>query len=97
MSGRFILISVDGTRELYAVHDRPGPVSLDKLQKAVGGYIERVKVRYEGRLRDAYVNEDGYNMPINLAASDITEYDQYIHGPMVIWVPDPKKPKAVAS
>jgi hypothetical protein len=48
------------------------PVSLEDLQKAVGGYIQIVRFHYpEGKTGLAYVNEEGYllNLPINHAAS----------------------------
>lgn len=76
---------------------REEPPSLDDLQKAVGGYIERVRVRYEGRVRDAYVNEEGLlkSLPPNRAATGLLappfSPGSFIVGLLVFWVPDPKE------
>lgn len=46
-------------------------LTLEEMQWIVGGYIERVQVRYHGKTLDMWVNEEGLvrNLPINLEAS----------------------------
>ncbi len=48
-----IIINVDGSEE-----DLPKP-TLETMQKAVGGYIELVRVHSVNGVRNMYVNEDG--------------------------------------
>lgn len=47
--------------------------TLEELKEWVGGYIEHVSVRFEGRAADLYLNEDGINqeLPQNLYASKV--------------------------
>jgi hypothetical protein len=83
-------------------YPKAGTPPWEILKRLVGGYIEGVQVRWEGKLRQAYANEDGLGLrlPYNVEASRITD-GQYkgveIVGPLVIWVPDPKKPKTDLS
>lgn len=96
MSGTLAILPVGGglTLEPYT---GPRP-SLEQLQKAVGGYIERVKVRYDGRVREAYVNEEGLieGLPFNATATRLVSEFGYgaIVGTIAVLVPDPRKPKA---
>jgi hypothetical protein len=66
---------------------------LEEMQKHVGGYIERVRVRFEGRVRDAYVNEDGMaeELPVNREGTAMLT-EQYrgnvLLGNVAIWVPE---------
>lgn len=82
---QLVTIAVDGTvtREDFA--KRP---DLKPLQKAVGGYIERIKVRFEGKVREAYANEDGFSLGlgINREAGRISAEFGYqgIVGPIAI-------------
>ncbi|KKM07213.1 hypothetical protein LCGC14_1736140 [marine sediment metagenome] len=48
-------------------------LTLEEMQGLVGGYIERISVRYEGKLRDMWVNEEGLldSLPQNHEASRI--------------------------
>ena len=58
--------------------------TLEKMQKMVGGYIERVTCEYEGRRCDMLVNEEGLmnGLPYNAQAS---EYAQtHLFGDVVI-------------
>ena len=92
MSGRIITLRVDGT--VYSIDvpkKRPG---LELLQREVGGYIEPVKVRWEGRLREAYVDEDGFakRLSVNPRSSSIDQWGRELLGPIVIWIPTPKPP-----
>jgi Domain of unknown function (DUF3846) len=73
---------------------------LEKMQELVGGYIERVRVRWDGRVRDAYIDEEGKlkGLAFNHFATGLLEPPLRGHdilvGPVVIWVPD-AKPKPV--
>jgi hypothetical protein len=101
MSGKLVIISTDETvREVEVTSKMP---SLEMLQRHVGGYIERVKVRWEGRIRDAYVDEDGiskglesnqlaHQMRFDRVLGPAALFHQetsMLFGPCVIWVPDP--------
>lgn len=50
------VIKTDGSIEALTTTDK---TQLEQLQKAVEGYIEGTQVRYQNRLRRAYVNEEG--------------------------------------
>lgn len=86
---RLVTIHPDGERSERRYEKRP---TLEDLQAAVGGYVEHVKVKYKGKIRDAYVNEDGKlkNLPFNEAATGyyIEAHRgfvvDYIVGPLVI-------------
>ena len=50
------LLRVNGTRE-----NIPGPLSLEQMQAAVGGYIEMVRLGgTDARMHVLFVNEDGH-------------------------------------
>lgn len=98
--GTLVIITPPGGVTQQRVETSSGP-SLEVLQAAVGGYIERVKVRYDNRVRDAYVNEDGiekrlaFNRPgTSLTKGTIFEGATLV-GNVAIWVPDAKVKKAV--
>jgi len=59
------IIRTDGTREHLT------NLSLESLQKEVGGYIELVRVIIEGEECTMYINEEGkvYNLPFNHEAT----------------------------
>src|ERR1017187_3811265 len=89
--GVLIIYSPAGVRSEVVITTANGP-SLDQLKTAVGGGMERVKVRYEGRVRDAYVNEEGVlqNLPENDVGTAMLYGPWRIHtiaGPIAIWVP----------
>lgn len=94
--GKLITIRPDGTRKEVRLSAKP---TLDQLQWEVDGYIERVRVRIEGRVRDAWVNEDGIaeNLPINRPAMDLLAAPfnprNTLLGNLTVWVPDPKPKK----
>lgn len=94
-TGTLVLILTNGSFTTVHVGDKKGP-PLETLQRLVGGYIERVKVRYNDRVRDAYVNEDGilkglsYNETATRLLDGIWKGARIV-GPMVVWVPDPKE------
>lgn len=109
MSGTIITILPDGS-ETIEHWAKSGSPSLQRLQHGVGGYIERVKVRYKtnwettARVRDAYVNENGImeGLQFNRKATLLTQGTIFegvqLVGPVVIWIPDPKaKPSKVQA
>lgn len=100
MSGVYIVIAPDGNQR--RLKEPKKGRQLDMLQQLVGSpvrkaYVERVRVTFEGRVRDAYVDEDGImkQLPVNnhatrLLAKPFDRNRQVLWGTMVIWVPDPK-------
>ena len=95
MSGQLKIIYPGGhtSTQIWAGKSQP---PLKMLQDAVEGYIERVKVRFEGRVRDAYVNEDGISkgfqvnpQACRLVSGTIFEGSTIV-GPLAIWIPDAK-------
>jgi hypothetical protein len=99
--GTLHIVSPDGVTHQQRVETSKGP-SLDVLQAAVGGYIERVSVRYEGKVRDAYINEEGKLKGLNYNrdatrmwhAVPVTNRADVLVGPVAVWVPDAKVKKA---
>jgi len=94
--GTLAIIAPDGAVTMQRVETAKGP-SLEVLQAAVGGYIERVRVRWFGRVRDAYVNEEGLIKGLNLNSSATAILDgafknsgNSIVGPCAVWIPDAK-------
>lgn len=107
MTGKLVIIQPSdspGSTLAEIVWDKSISPDLSVLQKHVGGYIERVRVRWEGKVRDAYVNEDGLSaaMPVNVYGTSILAPPfvpgvNVLVGNVVIWVPDARKgPKRVA-
>jgi len=66
----YIWYKTDGS---YGQVDLDHKLTLEEMQKLVGGYIERVKVRYYGKVKDMWVNEEGliHGLPVNAGASKI--------------------------
>jgi Domain of unknown function (DUF3846) len=103
-NGTIVIIRPDGTetQQHFSVTN-----TLKPLQEAVGGYIEGVRVRYKGRVRDAYVNEDGLaeNLPPNPKAARMRAAAcpgllagwNHIVGNLAIWIPDPKPIKKACA
>lgn len=96
MSGTLFVINPDDTQTELR-WEKSGPPDLATLQAAVGGYIERVKVKFNGMTRDAYVNEDGLSegLAYNRFGTKLTRGTIFegvtLVGPVVVWVPTPKK------
>jgi hypothetical protein len=102
MSGTLIIIPTEAAppKEIRVESRTP---SYDLLRSSVGGLIQPVKVRWNGVVRQAYVNEEGIplNLPLNRTARKLiadyyrTSYlnIQEISGPMAIWVPDKRSKK----
>lgn len=95
MSGKLVTIRPDGTSS-FAIWPKSGTPEWRVLADSVGGYIERVRVHYDGKVRDAYVNEDGISqgLPVNKPATALLAHPFYpdqntLLGCLVIWVPDP--------
>lgn len=75
---KIMIICVNGDKKF---EQRNGEFTLEELQAAVGGYIERFTMKYKGA--DVWVNEDGMmTCPINRRASLI--FKQKIYGNVVI-------------
>jgi hypothetical protein len=97
--GTLTIIEPSGVVTTSRVESAKGP-SLEVLQKGVGGYIERVKVRYNGKVRDAYCNEDGlsqgleYNHDATMLCRGTIFEGVSIVGNLVIWEPDAKVKKS---
>jgi hypothetical protein len=82
----------------------PADKSLDLrlIYLAIGAStVERIKVRYEGRVRDAYLDEEGFlngkrpNAEIKkLAEAYYGQPCQTFVGSAAIWIPTPRKEKA---
>ena len=98
MAGKFVKIEPSG-KVTEQRTELAGSAPYADLQLLVGGYVERVQVRYEGRIRDCYVDEEGAlpkNLPINphvMALLSERWVGANIYGPGVIWIPDPRKQK----
>ena len=87
--GTLVCIKPDGTEERIEAK-KP---DYEVLNRLVGGYIERVRVRYEGRIRDCYVNEDGFRLTLepnehirSKLAGVFEHYQGVILGNGVVWV-----------
>lgn len=95
-SGRLIIITPDGDRTVTPMAKEP---TLEQWQKAVGGYIERVRVRVEGSEFDGFVNEEGLGtLPHNRHATallvppfDPNYFGNQLYGNLAVWIPDQKK------
>jgi hypothetical protein len=66
---------------------RKGKLSLEELQKEVGGYIEIVKGKFEGQVINMFIHEEGkiYGKPVNIWATicfnealGITDPDKWV-------------------
>jgi hypothetical protein len=91
MSGTLLVIDPDGTKTRIR-HEKKDQPELKVIQRAVGGYIERIRVRFNHRLRDAYVNEDGLSMGLAYNPHVRMLSQHTIVGSMAIWIPDGKPP-----
>ena len=100
MSGTLYIVHPGAEEISVETYPESGCPKLAKLQKEVGGYVERIRLRFEGRLRDAYVDEDGImkGLRLNTRATNMTMHTgnsfHVIYGPMVIWVPTKRKKKS---
>lgn len=91
--GKIVILHPDGTKEERNV----SRLDIAQIQKLVGGYVERTKVRYEGRPRDCYLNEEGilrglpWNNQVKLYAKAYWNCEcQIFAGVGVIWIPTPR-------
>src|SRR5215467_10367283 len=90
---KMVVIYPNGeTAEEPYTPDEDGGPPLERMQGHVGGYVEQVPgmVTYAGKLRCAFVNEDGilHGLPVNHYASRLVRHMHRIHGNMVIVVPE---------
>ncbi len=67
---KVILLKADGTRQDLTPEKKP---TLEEMQAWVGGYIEVVRVSFEGKKVPMVVNEEGliHRLPINYQAGRI--------------------------
>lgn len=91
-SRALLVIKPDGT-EQRAPYTGKSP-KLETLQEHVGGYIELVRVRYDGKIRQAYMNDSGLldGLPPNDKATRYAReagypFDIPLVGTMVIDLP----------
>ena len=89
--GTMVLLKTDGTEE----HIESKKLDLHKMYDLIGcSIVERVKVRYEGKVRDCYLDEEGlyHQTAPNPAVKKMAE-DYYgapcqiFMGNAVIWIP----------
>lgn len=93
---RMVIIQPDGTE---TTTDFEGEPTLGDLQRGVDGYIEHIRVRYGGKIRDGYVNEEGLlkHLPRNPKAVTMARefgYGERICGNLVIVIPVPEIERA---
>jgi len=99
MSGHFIVIPAGDEPAKVVRCEEKGSWPLETAQKLVGGYVELIRVKVDGTIRDALVDEDGISKgkPINQRATKLYKYSNIV-GTMVIWIPDRRVRKpAVAT
>ena len=92
MPGTLVIIKSDGTVEKTHIEEKsPG---VEPVQAAVKGYFTVIKVRYKGRTRTAYVNEEGLSMNLDpnpyafeMVESPGIKVQGMVFGDMAIWVP----------
>lgn len=93
MKGILLIIEPQGKKIRYKFDNEP---SLTQLQSFVGGYIERVRVKVDGKWRDAFLDEEGMmkgrmvNIEFRKMMVDSYERDdvQMFVGPVAIWLPN---------
>lgn len=96
MSGTLHIIGILPSEDSQVHIDCQGSPPIEALQKAVGGYVERIRVRFKGKLRDCYVDEDGWGKRLEhnprvtaLCSSEFVRmFGNVLLGPAAIWVPD---------
>jgi len=96
--GKMVLIKTDGTVEEYAVKK----LEFDTVRKLIGcQWLERTKVRYENRIRDCWLDEEGllrgrptFNPHVRALAQDYwmkvgipPDTIQQFVGHGVVWIP----------
>lgn len=95
MSGTMLRIDPNAP-ERTVRWEKSGPPNWETLRDLVGGYIERVRVKYQGRTRDAWVDEDGRMKSLSWNAKGTQllcgpYVGTTIVGPMVVWIPDKRE------
>lgn len=90
--GKMVLITTTGDE---VVHESK-KFDIKKAYELIGcDLVERIKVRYEGKVRDAYLDEEGFLKPnpemnlkiMHYAAGYYNQPVQDFVGNAVIWVP----------
>lgn len=96
MSGTLVTISPRGILSTYYWKARGRP-SFEIIRELVGDYFEPVQLRWNGKIREAYVDENGIgkSLAANWRATQLLdgrfkEKVTVLCGPCVIWVPEPR-------
>lgn len=108
MAGTIYKIPMSMTPITQHRWEKRGPPAWEMLNKLLdGGYIERVRVPFLGRMRDMWVDEDGlgkgllWNPRATVLARagyvkmGLNPNDTGIVGPALVWVPDATNPNIV--
>lgn len=98
MSGEIVRITTEGGVFRIPVLGTKPP-RLEILQRAVGlrdeerVTVERIRVRFEGRLRDAYVDEDGFSKKLSRNTQAYIMFGVDVVGNVAVWVPGTRTDK----
>jgi hypothetical protein len=100
MSGVYHVLTPNGEHLLFPSKARTPDYEV--LREHVGGYLERIQIKFEGRVRYAYVDEEGLikGLPTNyqvmrILAGHFAGYRAPIVGNAVVWIPEPRSKKNV--
>lgn len=93
MSGTMVVIKEDGTETLHPWL-KSKPPDWETIRDHIGGYIERCKCRYAGKVCDMWCDENGLlvGKEINPKATALIRLyygpaTQVIVGTVMVWVP----------
>ena len=82
MSGTIRIIECDGAGRDIHWPKKSSP-DYQTIKSALGQQCERVRIDYNGRVRDMYICEEGF---VNPLASEY--YGAEVVGPAAVWIPD---------
>jgi hypothetical protein len=87
MPGTLVRIMPDGTTTEHRVVDNKKEFSI--ARELLGGYIERIRVKYKNKNRWAYVDEEGLlkGLSPNAYAMALSPDGHFLVGPLIIWIP----------
>jgi hypothetical protein len=101
--GKIVVVKTTGEEITLPADDK---LDIRLMYLAIGcNVVERIKVRYEGKVRDAYLDEEGLLRPVVRMNPKIKEYAEAYYGRpcqdfagnAAIWIPTPRKPKGEIS
>lgn len=96
---QIVVVKTTGEYVTLAADDK---LDLRLMYLALGcNTVERIKVRYEGRVRDCYVDEEGWLPPAKRPNPELRRLASLYYGPGVqefagsgaIWIPTPRSKK----